>query len=45
MGPTGSAFTGTFVGVHCNDLTGMRQEAAFEYFSYQDIEEDEVTKN
>ncbi|EPH97632.1 glycoside hydrolase family 43 protein [Enterococcus casseliflavus] len=45
LGPTGSAFTGAFVGVHCNDLTGMRQEAAFEYFSYQDIEEDEVTKN
>lgn len=36
LGPTGSAFTGAFIGVHCNDLTGMRKKAVFEYFIYQD---------
>ena len=36
LGPTGSAFTGAFVGVHCNDMTGMRKPATFEYFKYQE---------
>lgn len=34
LGPTGSAFTGAFVGIHCNDLTGMRCPATFRYFKY-----------
>jgi xylan 1,4-beta-xylosidase len=36
LGPTGSAFTGAFVGVHCNDSRGTRKEATFNYFSYQE---------
>ena len=28
-------FTGTFVGVCCNDLTGMRQHADFDYLRYE----------
>jgi xylan 1,4-beta-xylosidase len=27
-------FTGAFVGMTCNDLTGMRKYADFEFFSY-----------
>lgn len=34
LGPTGAAFTGAFVGVHCNDLTGSRKAASFDYFTY-----------
>lgn len=30
----GEQFTGAFVGLTCNDLTGMRQHADFEFFSY-----------
>ncbi len=30
----GEQFTGTFVGMSCNDLTGMRRHADFGYFSY-----------
>lgn len=36
LGPTGSAFTGSFVGVHCNDMQGTRKKATFQYFSYDD---------
>ncbi|GAB2023951.1 glycoside hydrolase family 43 protein [Lactovum odontotermitis] len=36
LGPTGAAFTGAFVGVHCNDLTGRRKAAIFEYFTYSE---------
>jgi xylan 1,4-beta-xylosidase len=28
-------FTGTFIGVCCNDLTGMRNHADFDFFSYR----------
>jgi xylan 1,4-beta-xylosidase len=37
LGPTGSAFTGAFVGIHCNDLTGLRKPATFTSFIYQDL--------
>jgi xylan 1,4-beta-xylosidase len=30
----GPNFTGTFVGVCCNDVTGMRKHADFDFFSY-----------
>lgn len=39
LGPTGSAFTGAFVGIHCNDLTGMNHPATFEYFNYSENKE------
>ncbi|MGM0216858.1 glycoside hydrolase family 43 protein [Enterococcus sp. AZ109] len=41
LGPTGSAFTGAFVGVHCNDLLGTRKAATFNYFSYEEIADKE----
>ncbi len=31
------AFTGSFVGICCQDLTGMRQHADFDYFEYSEI--------
>lgn len=34
LGPTGSAFTGAFVGMHCNDLSGNKKKADFFYFKY-----------
>ncbi|MDR2939173.1 MAG: glycoside hydrolase family 43 protein [Clostridiales bacterium] len=39
LGPTGSAFTGAFVGVHCNDMQGTRKGATFEYLSYHEVAE------
>ena len=36
LGSTGSAFTGAFVGLHCNDLMGTRKPATFKYFSYDE---------
>ncbi|KAF1295208.1 beta-xylosidase [Enterococcus sp. JM4C] len=37
-GSVGSAFTGSFIGLHCNDLSGGRKSADFKFFNY--IEED-----
>ena len=31
----GANFTGTFIGVCCNDLTGMRKHADFDYLRYE----------
>jgi len=31
----GANFTGTFVGMCCNDITGMRKHADFDFFSYK----------
>ena len=31
-------FTGAFVGVCCNDVTGMRKHADFDYFSYRSLD-------
>ena len=31
----GEQFTGAFVGMACNDLTGMRKHADFDFFSYR----------
>ena len=36
LGPTGSAFTGAFVGIHCNDLSGTRKPAIFDHFVYEE---------
>ena len=33
----GEQFTGAFVGLSCNDLTGMRKHADFDFFSYKDL--------
>ncbi|WP_205959864.1 glycoside hydrolase family 43 protein [Flammeovirga aprica] len=35
-----AAFTGAFVGVCCQDLSGRRQHADFEYFSYKELTND-----
>ena len=37
LGPYGSAFTGSFVGIHCNDLAGTRIPAIFKQFKYEDL--------
>lgn len=34
----GPNFTGTFVGVCCNDVSGMRKHADFDYLSYRDTD-------
>ena len=35
----GEHFTGTFVGLCCNDLTGMRKHADFDRFSYRGLDQ------
>lgn len=35
-GSVGSAFTGSFVGIHCNDLSGKQRAADFKYFKYKE---------
>lgn len=38
-GGVGAAFTGSFIGMHCVDLTGKKQYADFDYFTYVEGEE------
>lgn len=33
----GANFTGTFIGVCCNDVTGMRKHADFDFFEYRSL--------
>ena len=41
-GGTGANFTGAFVGMACQDLTGRRQAADFQYFEYlEDVDSNE----
>ncbi|WP_211746942.1 glycoside hydrolase family 43 protein [Paenibacillus sp. Marseille-Q4541] len=38
----GGFFTGAFVGMHCQDTSGRRLPADFDYFSYKEIDHDDV---
>ncbi|MHC5373140.1 glycoside hydrolase family 43 protein [Enterococcus sp. LJL120] len=40
-GSVGSAFTGSFIGLHCNDLSGKKKVADFKYFKYIEEEKHE----
>lgn len=40
QGPFRPCFTGAFVGMACQDLSGRRQHADFEYFDYKEVSHD-----